>query len=136
MTIFSKTNLQIHSDLGEEEKNIHTWSCPRSGNHDNTRGRSVAPRFGVCGREARCVRVGVKGQTVALGAGQLHQGQIVTSALTLVLPVNHHPLRSERPLRRPDAHHVPGRIAAEPGGERERDEAPGGFIPVSVSWCR
>lgn len=59
---------------------------------------------------------------MTLAVGQLQQSQVVTSALTLELPVNHDLLRGDGLLRGPDAHHVPGRVAAKPGGERREGE--------------
>ena len=96
----------------------HTWSCQTSGNYDNARRRRNPSWWSVCSWEACCVGVGVERQAVALGAGKLQQSQIVTSTLTFELPVDHHLLRSEGLLRRPDAHHVPGGVAAQPAGGR------------------
>ena len=108
------------------ERTTPTCSCPASGNHDNT-GRWSASTWGsVCGREACCVGVGVEGQTVTFAVGQPQQSQIVTSALTLELPVNHHLLRGDGLLRSADTHHVPGRVAAKPGAERREERGWGG----------
>lgn len=100
------------------ERKTHTCSCPASGNHNNTGRWSTSPWCCICSRKACCVGVGVKGQTVALRTGKLQQSQVVSSTLTLELPVNHDLLQGESLIRGPNTHHVPGWIAAKPGGGR------------------
>lgn len=66
---------------------------------------------------------------MTFGAGQLQQSQIMAAALTLELPVNHHPLRGQDPFRGAHPDHVLGGVAAVPGGgdsgeTPDREEVP------------
>lgn len=53
---------------------------------------------------------------MTFGAGQLQQSQVMAAALTLELPVNHHPLWGQGPFRGAHTDHVLGGVAAVPGG--------------------
>lgn len=110
-----------------------TWSRPTGRNHDNTRWWTISPWCCVCSRKACCIGVWFKGQTKTLGAGQPQQSQIVSSTLTLELLVNHHLLWGESLRRRPNTHHVPGWIAAKPGGKKRWKD--GKLVDVQWSHC-
>lgn len=73
----------------------HTSSSPPCSNCDNTGGGGIPSWCCVYSWKTGCISVRVEAQTATLGAGEFQHGQIMTSTLTLVLPVYDHLLRSE-----------------------------------------